>query len=303
MPNVPRPAVSVAEVQALADAAEQVDAVAPLSEATLLALSGDDPADRWWPDHDAAGRLRAFGYLRREEDGGSWGELVVHPGARRRGVGRDLLRHLTDAEPGVRVWAHGDLPGARALAAAAGGRAVRDLWRMARPADADPPIEAPAVPAGFTVRAFRPGRDEHAWLRVNSRAFVDHPEQGRMTLNDLEQRMDQPWFDPAGLLLIEDVTGAQPVLAGSHWTKIADPSSGAGEVYVVAVDPDYQGRGLGAPVTAAGLHHLAGRGVRTIDLYVEGDNTRAIATYRRWGFERVAHDVMYAAADTPEGGL
>lgn len=66
-----------------------------------------------------------------------------------------------------------------------------------------------------------------------------------------------------------------------------------GEVYVVGVDPDAQGRRIGGALTLAGLRHLAERGPRTMILYVEGDNAAAIATYRRLGFERAAVDVSY----------
>lgn len=277
----------------LADAAQEADGVAPLSEATLLSLAAD-PSDRDLHGFvPGDGRLDAYSHLRLEDDGTAWAEIVVHPGARRRGLGGRFLDFVLDRNRATGVWAHGDLPAAQAFAAAKGLLATRDLWRMARATDAEPVIEWPTPPDGFAIRHFEPGRDEEAWLGVNGRAFAHHPEQGRMTLDDLHQRMAESWFDPAGLVLIEDVRGQEPVLAASHWTKIADPGDGEGEVYVVAVDPAYQGHGLGRTVTAAGLAHLKDRGVRTIDLYVEGDNDPAIATYRRWGFERVAQDVMY----------
>ncbi len=66
----------------------------------------------------------------------------------------------------------------------------------------------------------------------------------------------------------------------------------------MAVDPAYQGRGLGPALTLAGLQHLRSRGLSTVMLYVDGDNAPAIATYRRLGFERVALDVMYARSQT-----
>ena len=73
---------------------------------------------------------------------------------------------------------------------------------------------------------------------------VQRDEQGRLTVADLHERMEQPWFDAAGFLLVEDDATGEVV--AFHWTKI-EPGSRAGEVYVVGVDPGYQGRGLGGP--------------------------------------------------------
>ena len=49
------------------------------------------------------------------------------------------------------------------------------------------------------------------------------------------------------MILLED--GDPSRLVGFHWTKIDPPGGHVGEVYVVGVDPDYQGRGLGTAVT------------------------------------------------------
>ena len=283
----------------LARIAQEADGVAPLSEQTLLLAQRDDapedengahPAMMW---HDIDGELVAVAV---SDDSRTSYELVVHPAHRRRGHGAELLDRVIDegsGSDGARVWAHGDLPPARSLADHHGMRVVRELWKMARPVQGDPLIEEPSLPTGFVSRSFRPGADDDAWLGVNARAFAHHPEQGRMTLADLRERMQQDWFDPDGLLLIEDLSGERPVLAASHWTKIEPPGAAEGEVYVVAVDPAYQGRGLGRAVTALGLAHLASSGVGTIDLYVEGDNAPAIATYRGWGFTKASADVMY----------
>ena len=47
-------------------------------------------------------------------------------------------------------------------------------------------------------------------------------------------------------------------------------------------------------MTAAGLTHLAARGVRRIILYVESDNEPAIATYSRLGFDHTSTHVQYS---------
>lgn len=287
----------VQQVEELAAAATEVDGVAPFSEQPLLDLrshagSSEVPASLRPVVVD--GELVAAA-LHPDDDPDSV-EVVVHPDHRRRGLGGELVRAVLADRPAARFWAHGNLPAARATARAAGLELVRELLRMER--ELGPTSVGGVLPEGFSARAFEPGRDEEAWLEVNAAAFAHHPEQGRMTRTDLDRRMAEPWFDPAGLILVhDDTTGA---LAGSHWTKVpTDQTEGEprrGEVYVVAVAPAYQGRGLARPVTELGLAHLASVGVDVVELYVEGDNTPALRTYERQGFTRAATDAMYARA-------
>ncbi|MFL6080894.1 MAG: mycothiol synthase [Ornithinibacter sp.] len=220
-------------------------------------------------------------------------ELVVDPPARRRGHGRALLDAAL-AEGARSVWAHGMLPAADALARTAGLAMTRSLHLMTRPlTDAD--AADPVLPQGFSVRAFQPGRDDETWVALNAAAFARHPEQGRLTVADLHERMAQPWFDPAGLLLVVEDSSGQVV--AFHWTKVEEGSR-SGEVYVVGVDPVHQGRGLGGPVTRLGLAHLARAGLREVELYVDGDNTAARRTYERLGFTDAAVDGQYTLATT-----
>ena len=53
---------------------------------------------------------------------------------------------------------------------------------------------------------------------------------------------------------------------------------------MIAVDPDFVGRGLGRALTVAGLEHLAGRGLTVGMLYVEADNAPAVGLYESLGF-------------------
>ena len=87
-------------------------------------------------------------------------------------------------------------------------------------------------------------------------------------------------------------------LAGFHWTKVHGGEGHAhertGEVYVLAVADRARGTGLGRALTAAGLRHLQGLGLRTVMLYVDVDNSAAVAMYERLGFTRADCDVQYA---------
>lgn len=280
----------IAAVLALAGAAGRADGVHPLSEDVLLRVraAGDaEPSGRHYladgPDGPAG-----YAYVDRSDPALPSGELVVHPDARRRGHGTALLGAIG---PGpVRFWAHGDEPAAQAFAAKHGFARTRVLWQMRRPLSGLPDVP---LPPGVTLRHFRPGHDEAAWLAVNARAFADHPEQGRWTERDLLVRENEPWFDPAGFLLAVDV---EDTLLGFHWTKV-HPAEGdepaLGEIYVLGVDPGGHRRGLGAALSVAGLRHLAGAGLTRAMLYADESNTAAVALYRRLGFEVHLADVSY----------
>ena len=187
-----------------------------------------------------------------------------------------------------RLWIGNVVDSDDDLAAQFGFSAYRDLWQLRAP--------LPATPSGLTVRPFEPG-DAEAVLEVNRRAFSRHPEQGAMNSAELRARQAEPWYDPAGFLLHE----RDGRLAGFCWTKVhpggnAPPDDVAmGEIYVICVDPDFQGQGIGVPLTLAGLEYLHSCGPRTAMLYVESDNGAANAVYRRLGFRRHHTNRAYAA--------
>lgn len=295
-------AADVARVRALAAEAAAHDGVAALGEQALLDLAdAAAPVVRLTAAPGAAGApgvagdLALAGYAHVDLRGRpASAELVVAPGARRAGLGRALAAAVravaaaAGAAP-AHIWAHGDLPAARALAAAVGLTPRRELWQMARDlpgptGHTDPPV----LPDGVTLRQYRPGADDAAVLRVNARAFAWHPEQGRLSAADLAARRAEPWFRAEDLVLAERAGE----VVGFTWLKV-EPGATDGELYVLGVDPDAQGLGLGRALTAVTLERLAGHGLRRAVLFTEADNRAAVATYRRAGFDVVRRDVQY----------
>lgn len=286
------------DVLALVRAAAEEDGVGPLSEHVMLHLRyGGDPRARnllLVSNGDVAG----YAHLDPTDPvEGPSGELVIHPAHRGRGLGLLLNRALV-AEAGerpLRLWAHGDLPAAARLAAAAGFERVRALWQMRRSLQSQ--LDRPQIADGVTIRTFVVGRDEDAWTDLNSRAFARHPEQGAWTREDLDLREREPWFDPDGFFLAEQ----DSKLIGFHWTKIhgsrdAEPGDHEpiGEVYVVGVDPNERGSGLGRALTLVGLRYLRARGLLQVMLYVDESNTPAIRLYESLGFTHWGTDVMFS---------
>lgn len=214
-------------------------------------------------------------------------DLVVDPLFRGLGFGEAMLDGvLATAKGTLSAWSHGDHPAAARLAERFGFEPVRRLLRLTATVAAPAPA-VEEVPAPFSLSAFRPGADEEEWVELNASVFASHPEQGSLTLADLRDRMAEPWFDAGDLLVLRDADGR---MVGFDWLKVED---GAAEIYVLGVDPRLAGRGLGRALLRAGLARLADRGAERVDLYVEGDNTTALALYRSVGFADDAADVQY----------
>jgi mycothiol synthase len=270
-------------VSELLEVANKADGHKPLGEHQWLDLvegrrHGFAGLVAWEPGHG-----HPVGYAQVARGRTSWAlELVVDPHHRRNGsgIGTDLVKAAFDVirEEGgghVHMWVPKPTPEHDEIAAAVGLRRGRELHQMR----AALPCDHPSV--DFATRPFEVGRDEEAWLEVNNRAFAWHPEQGGWDLDTIRDREQEPWFDPNGFLLHE----RDHRLAGFCWTKVHhDEQPPLGEIYVVAVDPDFRGQGLGRALVLAGLDWLAGKGLSEAMLYVDASNRPAVTLYEDLGF-------------------
>lgn len=273
----------IAAVSSLLDAARSEDGHAPLGEHQWLDLveggrEGFAGLVAWRDDHD-----HPIAYAQVSRGPSMWAlEFVVDPHHRdtdgfdtARALLREAIAIVANEGGGhIHLWVPKPSNDTDEVARSVGLARGRELLQMRRGL----PV---GIPSTVPTRPFVPGRDEEAWLAVNNRAFARHPEQGGWNRETLDRRQQEPWFDPQGFLL-HDEGGA---LAGFCWTKVhADHDPPLGEIYVIAVDPDHHGRGLGRGLVLAGLEHLAAQGLVTAMLYVDADNTSAVRLYEDLGF-------------------
>jgi mycothiol synthase len=290
----------IAHVTELLDAATRADGRRPLSDHLYLDLVGGG--------HDGfAGLIAiepghehpvAYAQISKGNENHVF-ELVVHPHHRYEmaTIGPELIEAALDT---VRVggggevnwWVFEPTSAHRKLADDAGMSQTRTLFQMQRSLPAD-------RHATVATRSFVPGVDDEAWLYVNNRAFANHAEQGGWTIETFCQRQQEPWFDPEGFRMHE----RDGRLAGFCWTKIhpgeGDHNESLGEIYVVAVDPDFHGVGLGSEMTLAGLDHLAKQSIGAALLYVDARNESAVAMYHRLGFEVRATNAAFTTHVDP----
>lgn len=295
----------IAAVSELLEVATRVDGHRPLGEHQWLDLvqggrEGFAGLVAWEPGHD-----HPVGYAQLTAGPASWAlEFVVDP--HHRGslddIGLTLVGAALDVvarEGGghVHLWVPKPGPEDDHIADVLGLEPGRVLFQMRRALPLERHIVAGTKP--IDVRPFQPGHDEAAWLEVNNRAFQWHPEQGGWNAATLADREAQGWFDPRGFLLHE----RDGRLAGFCWTKVhGDDDPPLGEIYVIAVDPDFQGLGLGRSLVVAGLESLADRGLEVGMLYTDADNHAAVAMYRDLGFSVDHTDRAYVIDVAPAEG-
>ncbi|MFI5273036.1 MAG: GNAT family N-acetyltransferase [Ktedonobacterales bacterium] len=238
------------------------------------------------------GSAVAYGGLSNTAHAELGGYITVHPRHRARGIGTLLVRgalerareHAALADPAARVTLGYGVPithgPAQRIAAREGFAAVRRFWRMriALPPVGDNATPAPAAwPAGITPRIAVP-EDERAVYGVIVEAFAGHWGAPVPSFVAWRQRaMEHEDFDPSLWLLA--LAGNE--LAGCALCRMRE---GGGWVDELGVRPGHRGQGIGLALLRAAFAEFQRRGVRTVGLAVDAENTTgATRLYERAG--------------------
>jgi len=283
----------------LIKAAYDFDGTPPIAEHVLLHLRhGGDKSD----SHiviEENNKVIAYAHLDATDlVAGPSVEAVVHPNHRSKGLGSSILKEaIKVCGDKTRIWSHGDLPAAKAIATSLN---LERLWSnllMSKPLG-----EIQPVTSKYPIRTFISDFDNQAFLSLNNKVFANYPDQGGWSEDDLKVRLHESWFDEKGFFIADD----RDELIGFCWTKIhgahthshtgEDDNHGhdaLGEIYVLAINPDYRGQGVGRDLTITGLNYLKYQGLKNVMLYVGVENKPAFNLYKSLGFNEFGSDVMY----------
>jgi mycothiol synthase len=213
------------------------------------------------------------------------GFATVHPGHLGRGLGVLLVaaREGRAAAQATRLGGPVRLRsavyaldhGARELLAARGYGRVRSFFHME--VDLSEPIAADQNPEGVTVRGFVSGEDDRAAHGTIEAAFAGtwgfHP----LTYEEFDERIVGREFEPDLSLMAHH--GEAPV-----GTLLGGVMDDVGWVDMLAVLPEWRGRGIGAGLLSASFVRFRERGLPRALLNVDSENEAgAVRLYERVG--------------------
>jgi mycothiol synthase len=274
--------------------ATQVDLVNPLNEHAELHLKhgGDKPISHILATKE--GRVVGYGHLDQTDlVSGPAAEIVVDPEFRNQGIAKLILRkieELSNPKP-LRLWAHGNVPAAKQFTKNLNYEPIREIIQLKL--SLLNVISDLNFANEYKVSTYQGDEDNETILQINKNSFSKLPDQAAWNSQDLQLRLNEHWFDPEGLLILrKDIA---PV--AFCWTKIHTHDEAEhqplGEIYVLAVLPEFQNRGLGKQLMFWGLQHLRKKGLSEAILYVDAKNLKAMKIYQEIGFVHSGSDTLY----------
>jgi len=142
-------------------------------------------------------------------------------------------------------------------------------------------------------RSLQPG-EEGRLTQLQNCTFAGTWGFNPNTAEEIIYRISLPNSSPDDIFLIFDLD--KPV--GYCWTRIEFRKKKAageesGRIYMLGVDPDYRGRGLGRQLLLVGLSYLKSKGLRVAVLTVDSENKAARILYNSVGFELWKSSLWY----------
>lgn len=260
---------------------------------------------------DADGHVRAYAWTEyRPVTEGTHAPVLfgaVHPGYRRRGIGRALVawseararQRLAAAEvelpARIRIYLDGHHAEARRLAEASGYAPKRYYVVMRR--DLSVPLPAGDVPEGLRIEPYDKERDEDVRVTHNESFARDHwgssPIDAEAWALDVVggDKFRPDWSFMALESSTDRVVGY--LMSGAYDQDWEPQGYTEGWTDLVAVRREWRGRGVAGALLTAAMRAYAAGGMQYAGLDVDTDNpTGALGTYTRLGYEQMQNSVL-----------
>jgi len=226
-------------------------------------------------------------------------DCLVHPEQRRKGLGTDLFHRASRRarELGARV-AHvpvlEDNVAAKGLLAKLGFGFVRRFLELKRELSE---VHLSETEQGALLSRHLQAGEEDKLTQIQNRSFAGTWGYNPTDVEDVVYRLNMIGSSPEDVILI--FAADRPV--GYCWTLVDPEASAAagtnvGRIYMLGVDPDYRGSGIGKQALLAGLAHLKSKGIEVAELTVDSQNPAACALYESGGFKISSTSAWYEKA-------
>ncbi len=223
-------------------------------------------------------------------------ECLVHPEYWGRGLAEQLFSHAIrrarELEAKVaQVGISQDNISAKSLLPKLGFSLVRhflelrlEISGIQLPNINDPTLSFPRLPSG----------EEGKLAQLQNRCFEGSWGYNPNTLEDLIYHIN------AANCSLEDIILAskEEIYLGYCWTQMnpeEDTATGGskGRIYMIGIDPNCRGEGIGRKLLLAGLSHLKNKGIKVVELTVDSENKTAHNLYRSIGFRTRTTSLWY----------
>ena len=135
--------------------------------------------------------------------------------------------------------------------------------------------------------------EEDKLTQIQNRAFVSTWGFNPNTAEEITYRTNLSTYSPEDIVLICE----RDKVIGYCWTGIICEGEAASErkgpIFMLGVDPDYRGKGIGKRVLLAGLARLKSKGLQVAELTVDSENKVACALYKSIGFKVQTSNFWY----------
>lgn len=223
-------------------------------------------------------------------------DCLVHPEHRRKGLAKKLLGYATRRAKELKakvahVNIRQDNVVAKSVLPKLGFRITRRFLELRRSLSK---IHLPnTTNNAYICRHLQPG-EENKLAQVQNRCFTGTWGYNPNTTEEITYWTNLSHRSPEDIVLICE--GDKPI--GYCWTGInheveATKGERKGRIYMLGVDPDYRGRGIGKVALLAGLSYLKGKGVRVAEITVDSENEIACALYHSVGFKLWTNSLWY----------